>query len=108
MPLHKGKSPHVETNYRPFSLLTTVSKVLEKIMYSRVYSFLDDTYHIYKSQYSFRARHSCEHAIPKFISDILKNNKNRKHTIGLFLDLLKAFDTLDHTIVLEKMELYGI
>ena len=108
VPLYKGNSPHEETNYRPISLLTTMSKILEKIMYSRVYNFLDQTNQIYHSQYGFRAKHSCEHVIAKLIGEIVKNKENNKHTVGLFLDLSKAFDTLDHTIVLEKMESYGI
>ena len=108
VPLYKGKSPHEEANYRLISLLTTMSKILEKTMYSRVYSFLDQTNQIYKSQYGFRARHSCEHAIAKVIGEIVKNKEKNKHMVGLFLDLSKAFDTLDHKIVLEKMEVYGI
>ena len=108
VPLHKGKSPHLESNYRPISLLTTMSKILEKVMYSQVYSFLDKTNQIYENQYGFRVKHSCEHAVSKVISEILKNNEHNKYTVGLFLDLSKAFNTLDHGIVLKKMELYGI
>ena len=108
VPLHKGKSPHDECNYRPISLLTTMSKILEKVVYSRVYGFLDSTGQIYDSQYGFRANHSCEHAVSEVVSEILKSNEQNKHTIGIFLDLSKAFDTLDHKLVLEKMEKYGI
>ena len=108
VPLYKSKSPHEGCNYRPISLLTTISKILEKVMYSRVYGFLDSKNQMYKSQYGFRARHSCDHAVSEVVSDILKNNEKGKYTVVLFLDLSKAFDTLDHSIVLKKMELYGV
>ena len=63
VPLYKGKEHFLETTYRPISLLTTISKVLEKIVYQRVYSFLQDTGQLYKNQFGFRASHSCEHAV---------------------------------------------
>ena len=108
VPLHKGKSPHDECNYRPISLLTTMSKILAKVVYSHVYGFLDSTGQIYDSQYGFRANHSCEHAVSEVVSEILKNNEQNKPTAGIFLDLSKAFDTLDHKLMLDKMEKYGI
>ena len=74
-------------------------------MYTRVYGFLNNTGQIYNSQYGFRAKHLCAHAVSEVISEILKKSKKNKYTIGLFLDLSKAFDTLDHQIVLKKMEL---
>ena len=108
VPLYRSKSPHEECNYRPISLLTTISKILEKVMYLRVYGFLDSKNQMYKSQYGFRAKHLCNHAVSAVVSDILKNNEKGKYTVGLFLDLLKAFNTLDHSIILKKMELYGV
>ena len=108
VPLYKGKNPHEECNYRPISLLTTISKILEKVVYSRVYHFLDNIKQIYENQYGFRANHSCEHAVSEVVGKILKNSELNRYTIGLFLDLSKAFDILDHKIVLKKMEKYGI
>ena len=102
VPLHMGKSPHIDSNYRLISLLTTMSKILEKVMYTQVYNFLDKTNQIYESQYGFRAKHSCEHVVSKVISEIVKNSEHNKYTVGLFLDLSKAFHTLDHGIVLKK------
>ena len=58
--LYKGKEHYLETNYRPISLLTTISKILEKIIYKCIYSFLQNTGQLYKNQYGFCARHSCE------------------------------------------------
>ena len=108
VPLHKGGDKSQETNYRPISLLTTLSKILEKVMYKRVYKFLNSTNQIYNKQYGFRSKHSTEQAVSEIIGKILKNAEKRIPSVALFLDLSKAFDTLEHSIVLLKMERYGI
>ena len=63
IPLYKSKEREYVNNYRPISLLLTVSKLLEKLVYKRVYGFMNDTKQIYNSQYGFQAGHSCENAI---------------------------------------------
>ena len=108
IPLYKAKEKYLTTNYRPISLLTTTSKILEKLMYKRTYHFLTETNQLYDGQYGFRSKHSTEHAISELIGSIAKGLENNKYTIGIFLDLSKAFDTLNHRILLEKMEKYGI
>ena len=108
IPLYKGKSRELGSNYRPISLLITLSKILEKLIYNRVYGFLMETDQIYQSQYGFRKRHSCEHAIGELTSEIVKNLENKKLTATIFLDLSKAFDTLEHSTLLAKLEIYGI
>ena len=96
------------TNYRPISLLITVSKILEKVVYVRVYNFLVETDQLYQSQYGFRSGHSCQNAISELVGTILKNQEENKLTIGVFIDLSKAFDTLSHDILLRKLHKYGI
>ena len=108
VPLYKTKAKFLETNYRPISLLTTISKVLEKIMYCRVYTFLNDNEQLYESQYGFHNRHSCDNAVGEVISQIVKNLESNQTSIALFLDLSKAFDTLDHELLLHKMDRYGL
>ena len=108
VPLHKSKETYLLNNYRPISLLITISKLLEKIMYARTYSFLQTTRQLYESQYGFRKGHSCEYAISELTSAILKNKEANRFTISLFLDLSKAFDSLKHDTLLKKMELYGV
>ena len=108
VPLYKNKNRKDVTNYRPISLLLTLSKILEKGMYTRTYKFLNDTDQIFGSQYGFRTKHSCDNAIGELLGNIIKNQELGKYTIALFLDLLKAFDTLKHEILLNKLEIYVI
>ena len=106
--LYKSKEKHLVNNYRPISLLLTISKILEKIIYTRTYNFLCDTDQLYQSQYGFRTGHSCENAICELVGTVVKNREEKKHTIGVFIDLSKAFDTLNHQKLLCKMDKYGI
>ena len=75
VPLHKGKSKYETSNYQPISLLMTMSKILEKIMYKRVYDFLDTNNLIYSSQHGFRNKHSCESAVGELIGNVCKGHK---------------------------------
>ena len=74
----------------------------------RTYDFLDTSGQLYSSQYGFRSKHSCENAISELIRQIVKGHERQKHTAAIFLDLSKAFDTLDHALLLKKLEIYGI
>ena len=62
----------------------------------------------YNSQYGFRLKHSCENAISELIGHVIKGHEKKEHTAAIFLDLSKAFDTLNHKLLLQKLELYGI
>ena len=108
VPLFKSKCELDCNNYRPISLLITLSKLLEKIIYKRTIAFLDKHDILFSSQYGFRKKHSCSDAIMELVSEILKNNENGIYTACVFFDLSKAFDTLDPVILLEKMQNYGI
>ena len=106
--LYKSKSKENPVNYRPISLLITISKLLEKIIYKRTYSFLEDTDQIYHSQYGFRSKYSCEQAVSELLGKIVKKKEIKKDTLAVFLDLSKAFNSLDHAIPGCRLERYGI
>ena len=108
VPLHKGGDESLCNNYRPISLLITISKILEKVIYKRTYSFLEKNNILFQSQYGFRTKHSCADAIAEIVGEITKNKENGLYTAGILLDLSKAFDTLPHKILLNKMSKYGI
>ena len=108
IPVYKSKDIYSCTNYRPISLLPVVSKVLEKVVYRRLYNFLIRNELLYNSQYGFRSGHSTINAITEFVGKIIDGFENKKLTLGVFFDLSKAFDTIDHNILLSKLNRYGI
>ena len=108
VPLHKSKQKDETNYYQPISLLLTLSKILEKIMYSRVYGFLIKTKQLYSSQYGFRKNHACDQAVGELLANITKGIEQGKLTASVFLDLSKAFDSLEHSVIFSKMERYGI
>ena len=107
-PLYKGKSMDLTINYRPISLLITTSKVLEKVIYTRVYSFLESNNTLFSSQYGFRPKCSCEQAIMQVVGYVLQAKNKKEECACLYLDLSKAFGTIDHSIILKKLNNYGI
>ena len=95
-------------NYRPISLLSNINKIIEKLMYNRLHNFLLKYNCIYDLQFGFRKGHSTIHALLHLTEDIRKTLDNNSFAVGIFVDLQKAFDTVDHNILLRKLEFYGI
>ena len=107
-PIFKTGEKDDPGNYRPISVLPCFSKILEKIMYNRLYDYLTQYEILYKKQFGFQKKHSTEHALLELVNEISDSFENNKFTIGVFIDLSKAFDTVDHSILLSKLERYGI
>ena len=106
--LHKGGSKTDVTNYRPISLLTSFSKVFEKLMHHRLLEFLQVNGSLYENQYGFRPGRSCEQALLDAQSYLLNNLSKNQVSLLLLIDFSKAFDMVDHKILLEKLAHYGI
>ena len=108
-PILKKDDPHEISNYRPISILPSISKILEKIIYDRLYTFLITWELLNPNQYGFRKKnHSTDLALIRLYDKITNAMAEKKHVIGIFMDLSKAFDTLDHNILLKKLQVYGI
>ena len=95
-------------NYRPISILSTFSKILEKLIYNRIQSFLEKHSIALPTQYGFGPAFSTSHAIIDILTSTLDNININKNTALLLLDLKKAFDTVNHDILLTKMNHYDI
>ena len=106
-PVYKGSgSPYSPSNYRPISILSVCAKILEKVVYSRIINTIGRC--IYKFQYGFKKDTSTADALSELI-DTLNDNLNKGNiSLGVFIDLKKAFDTVDHQILLEKLTNCGI
>ena len=107
-PLYKAKDPMYFSNYWPISLLSTFSKILERLMYNRILDFPNKNKILNKYQFGFRTNHSTYMALIILLENIMKALENGESAIGIFLDFQKAFDTVNHSILLDKLCIYGI
>ena len=108
IPVFKKGLSTKTSNYRPISLLSIFSKIFEKVMYQRLYKFLEVGELLFDMQFGFRSGHSTDHALVSLTESIKASLDKNRFGCGIFIDLQKAFDTVNHDILLKKLEHYGI
>ena len=108
VPIFKSGDKKIISNYRPISVLTFFSKIFEKAISKYLLEFLDSNNTLYKYQFSFRKKFSTSHAIISIVEKINNALSSGKCVAGVFLDFRKAYDTVDHSILLKKLYAYGI
>ena len=104
IPVFKKGSPLTVSNYRPISLLSIFNKILERLMYNRLIMYFEKSCTFFDQQFGFRSNHSTVHALILMVDKIQKAIDNKNYSCGVFIDLCKAFDTVDHHILLDKLE----
>ena len=107
VPIFKKGSRLLVSNYRPISLLSNINKILEKIMHKRIYAFLEKYEILYNLQFGFRSKYSTTHALIHMTEAIRSALDSGNVTCGIFVDFAKAFDTVNHEILLKKLDNYG-
>ncbi|MCP3679479.1 MAG: reverse transcriptase family protein, partial [Gammaproteobacteria bacterium] len=105
-PVHKGGDICL-SNYRPITVCSSISKILEKVVRDRVMDYVKRINILNKYQFGFRSKHNTNHAIINLTEATLDAIDNGLKSGGVYLDISKAFDTIDHNILLRKLEFYG-
>ena len=108
MPLHKSGDRSDVRNRRPVSVLNVISKVFEKVMYNRILNYLLQNNLITPSQHGFLPNKSTESAVINFVDKIYKSINSKNCALGVFIDFSKAFDCVEHYILLKKIENIGV
>ena len=108
IPVYKKDTKLQCSNYRPISLLSNIGKVFERLMYNRLYTFLGKNSVIYDLQFGFRQKYSTSHASIHLTEKIREQLDNKNIVCGIFFELEKAFDRVDHGILIQRLNHYGI
>ncbi len=109
IPLYKNKGSITDiSNYRPISMLPDFSKIFEKLIHKQISNFFTNQNLFYNSQFGFRSKHSTVHALISAVENLHEAIEKKNCTLGIFIDFSRAFDTINHDILLDKLDNYGI
>ena len=108
IPIYKKGNPSEPSNYRPITLLSIINKLIEKVLYSRYYQFFEKHRIIFNYQFGFRQDYSTTLALIEITDHLRAQTENKNITLGIYIDLTKAFDMVNHEILFKKLENYGI
>ncbi len=110
IPIFKTSDPTLLQNYRPVNLLPAFSKILEKVMFNKIISFLHSNNVLYRHQYGFRPKHATIHPLMHLLNRFAEadNTQPKELTLTILCDLSKAFDVINHDILAHKLDFYGI
>jgi len=107
-PAYKSGSRNSAGNYRPISVLSPLSKIIERCVSDRILSFISAYDTLGSNQYGFRKKHSTEHALLNFVDFVTKEKEKGNFVLGIYVDIKKAFDSVNFPILYRKLQKYGI